>query len=75
MAWRYAHDVRRNFRASYAAIAGAVPPGMQPEREPYIPASWTWEPPGEDGEPAGWLEPEDEARARTPGYCGAAGKP
>ncbi len=44
------------------------------DRPKHITASWRFVP-DEDGDGAGWIEPEDEQYARRTGYCGLAGNP
>lgn len=69
MAWRWSTQLRRTYRIADDAAAT-----VEPERPTWVPASWTWTQ-TEDGEPAGWLEPEADAQARRRGYCGLAGRP
>ncbi len=45
----------------------------EPERPASIPSDWIFCP--DDGEGAGWREPEEIAAATRRGYCGIAGKP
>lgn len=48
----------------------------QPDRPGDVPPSWIFSPyDPEEGDPAGWGEPEDEQKARRQGYCGLAPLP
>lgn len=69
-AWRWVTtaELERKFIQS-------VPPNLtiEPTRPPKVPASWTWRPYGDDY--SGWLETVNDAKQRSHGYCGMAGKP
>ncbi len=45
----------------------------EPERPASIPSDWVFCP--DDGDGAGWREPDEAAVQRRTGYCGIAGKP
>lgn len=45
---------------------------VEPARPAHVPPSYLFEP-HEDDEPACWVEPKNEAQARSRGYCGLAG--
>jgi hypothetical protein len=44
------------------------------QRPPTVPPSWEFSPFDGDN-PAGWIEPTEEAHERLVGYCGLAGSP
>lgn len=76
--WRWSQELKRQFimprsqneRLYYDRLTDEDP---EPERPAYVPASYIWSPC--DGDPAGWVEPEEEAQPRRQGFCGLAGKP
>lgn len=73
--WDEVHTInlRRKFYQATGEDAAAV---RQPPRPTQVPHSWEWCPRDEEqGEWAGWLEPEAEMLARRVGYCGLAGMP
>lgn len=44
---------------------------IEPPRPRHIPATWGWNPyDADEGEPAAWLQPLDEAKREQPGRCG-----
>ncbi len=69
MKWRWRDPLRMQSKPDTDLMAKE-----QPERPPWIPADWTFEPQDDDN-PASWVEPEEKAQARRRGYCGLAGKP
>lgn len=74
MAWRWTgrHPETR-FRLCIDAPQATIEPDPRPSN---IPSSWDWVPyMDEDDDPAGWIEPQEEASARRLGYCGAFGRP
>lgn len=68
-AWRWAGPAQRKFVLCDDAAAT-----VEPKRPDLIPNTWKFCP-SEDGEPAGWVQPDDEAMAERMGYCGLAGIP
>ena len=71
--WQWQEPVQRHVHMADAADRTAQ---TDPGRRPGTPASWTFIPyDPDDGEPAQWVEPENEAQLRTAGYCGLVATP
>lgn len=70
MAWRWGQDRFRTF-----ILCDDEAATIEPDRPPSVHADWEWCPANTLGEPAGWMEPEAVANARSFGYCGVAGVP
>jgi hypothetical protein len=71
MAWRWSQPLRRTVR-----LAENYGETSEPPRPPHVPAHWPFVPFDEsEGDPAGWVEPLEDAQARRTGYCGLAGVP
>lgn len=71
MAWRWARpEVMK--RVLGAADRMAL---VEPARPAIVPKTWEFRPhdPDEDTR-ACWMQPEEEARAERPGFCGLAGR-
>lgn len=70
--WNPSESNRRQFFSAEQVDAVMEPAG----RRMLVKADWTWVPYNEeDGEPAGWLEPQASVDARRLGFCGAAVRP
>lgn len=69
MAWRWDRVAPNLY-----VIAARRSSTREPVRPVNVPSSWKWLPYDED-RPAQWMEPDEEAMARSLGYCGLAGKP
>lgn len=66
MMWEWAEMPEQRFKVCPIDRATIEPPALGGP-----PASWEWRPyDAQEGEPAGWLEPENEAAARRRGHCG-----
>lgn len=69
--WQWGHQVRRRVILPNQETAAVEPP-----KPAHVPASWTFSPyEPYDGEPSQWVQPEDEARLETNGYCGLVLRP
>lgn len=76
--WRWWEDVALTFlmardpelQATWDALGEDDDP---PERPDHVPASYDFV--YQDGEPAGWVEPFEQANLRRRGYCGPSGRP
>jgi hypothetical protein len=69
--WNPSNDNRRRFHA-----APMLESTQEQERPSFIPSDWEWHPyDEEEGEPAGWTEPQASVEARRLGFCGAAVRP
>lgn len=71
--WRWSEP--RKARRAYTCddTTATTDPGNRPGA---VPADWCFEPhDAAEGDPAAWVEPEDQANLRRRGYCGLAGKP
>lgn len=69
--WRIEYSPSRRLRMAVDTKATS-----QPDRPGDVPPSWIFSPyDPEEGDPAGWVEPEDEQKARRQGYCGLAPLP
>lgn len=73
-AWRWGSKEYRNSRV--CAYDNDHPHRWtkeEPPRPADLPASWVFVGTDEDGDPACWREPQEDADKRRKGYCGAAG--
>lgn len=69
--WNPSGDNRRRFHAAILLHETA-----ELARPAHVPDDWTWHPYNEeDGEPAGWVEPQASLDARRLGFCGGAVRP
>lgn len=72
MAWRWGEDEK----AFKMIVCDDTHANVEPRRPDYVPASYTFSAyDAAEGQPAAWIEPDDERKGRRRGYCGLAGKP
>lgn len=70
MAWEWLRLERRRVWMPDDPVPYAEPPLPEPPRPDGLPADWTWYPAEPEVEYGRWIEPSEDALARSSGVCG-----